>query len=184
MFNAVPRGASILIDIRDVEHDRRQQVIDAVLEGSKEIGKKWKTDTKAELVYAHPPIKGSDMVRTWIDQHVCTCLWDIPAGVPMGSSERLDGQTLDRTQVLDAIRASVEQLGFSSLDVISKPYHDAAIMGTKVPVAMIFVPCRRGLSHHPDEFSSPEQVGAGVKTLALTLAKLAGSTSVDSKSEL
>jgi acetylornithine deacetylase/succinyl-diaminopimelate desuccinylase-like protein len=56
-------------------------------------------------------------------------------------------------------------------------------MGTRVPVAMIFIPCRKGLSHHPDEYSTPEQVGAGVKTLALTLARLAGSDG-DSKSEL
>jgi ureidoglycolate amidohydrolase len=80
-------------------------------------------------------------------------------------------------QVVAAIRRSTEQLGLTTLDVISKPYHDAAIMGTKVPVAMIFIPSKNGLSHHPDEYSSPEQVGDGVKTLALTLAKLAGSKS-------
>ena len=77
-------------------------------------------------------------------------------------------------QVLAAIRKSAEQLGLSTLDVISKPYHDAAIMGVKVPVAMIFVPSKNGLSHHPDEYSSPEQVQDGVRTLALTLAHLAG----------
>lgn len=81
-------------------------------------------------------------------------------------------------QVVTAIRQSAEQLAFSTLDVISKPYHDAAIMGIKVPVAMIFIPSRNGLSHHPDEYSSPEQVGAGVKTLALTLARLAGSANL------
>lgn len=86
-------------------------------------------------------------------------------------------------QILGAIRESTSQLGFSTLDVVSKPYHDAAIMGDKVPAAMIFIPSRNGLSHHPDEYSSPEQVGAGVKTLALTLAKLAGSAS-SNKEEL
>jgi len=63
-------------------------------------------------------------------------------------------------------------------------YHDAAIMGTRVPVAMIFIPCRKGLSHHPDEYSTPQQVGAGVKTLALTLARLAGTAGGGGKSEL
>ena len=77
-------------------------------------------------------------------------------------------------QVLAAIRKSAEQLGLSTLDVISKPYHDAAIMGAKVPVAMIFVPSKNGLSHHPNEYSSAEQVQDGVRTLALTLAHLAG----------
>ena len=62
VYNAVPRGASILLDIRDVDFDRRQQVIDAVLTGAKEIGEKWKTPSKAEVVYAHPPIISSEVV--------------------------------------------------------------------------------------------------------------------------
>lgn len=63
----------------------------------------------------------------------------------------------------------------STMELMSKPYHDAAFMGLVAPTAMIFVPCRGGLSHHPDEYSSPKNVGHGVRTLALTLAKLAGS---------
>ena len=42
------------------------------------------------------------------------------------------------------------------------------------PAAMIFIPCRNGWSHRPDEFSSPGDIERGVKALALTLAKLAG----------
>ena len=41
---------------------------------------------------------------------------------------------------------------------------------------MIFIPCRNGLSHHPDEFAAPEDLERGVKTLALTMARLAGGT--------
>ena len=78
-------------------------------------------------------------------------------------------------QVLSAIRASAKELGVSTLELMSKPYHDAAFMGLVAPTAMIFVPCQGGLSHHPDEYSSPKNVGDGVRTLALTLAKLAGS---------
>ena len=37
---------------------------------------------------------------------------------------------------------------------------------------MIFIPCFKGYSHRPDEFSSPEQLAVGVRVLALTLAEL------------
>jgi acetylornithine deacetylase/succinyl-diaminopimelate desuccinylase-like protein len=37
---------------------------------------------------------------------------------------------------------------------------------------MIFIPCRNGYSHRPDEFSSPEQIGAGVRVLAGVLREL------------
>lgn len=77
-------------------------------------------------------------------------------------------------QVLSAIRDATKQLGVSTAEMMSKPYHDAAFMGLVAPTAMIFVPCKAGLSHHPDEHSSPKNVGDGVRTLALTLAKLAG----------
>jgi acetylornithine deacetylase/succinyl-diaminopimelate desuccinylase-like protein len=38
---------------------------------------------------------------------------------------------------------------------------------------MIFIPCHKGYSHRPDEFSSPEQIKNGIAVLAHTLAKLA-----------
>jgi allantoate deiminase len=43
--------------------------------------------------------------------------------------------------------------------------HDAVMMATAMPVAMLFVRCRAGLSHHPDEFASPEDIGVALKVL-------------------
>jgi N-carbamoyl-L-amino-acid hydrolase len=37
---------------------------------------------------------------------------------------------------------------------------------------MIFIPCRAGVSHRPDEYAAPEAIGRGVEVLALTLARL------------
>jgi ureidoglycolate amidohydrolase len=39
---------------------------------------------------------------------------------------------------------------------------------------MIFIPCRGGVSHRPDEYSSPEQIAIGAHVLAHTLARLSG----------
>ncbi len=38
----------------------------------------------------------------------------------------------------------------------------------------VWPPCSAGLSHHPDEYATPEHMEAGVRTLALALARLAG----------
>jgi allantoate deiminase len=43
--------------------------------------------------------------------------------------------------------------------------HDAAIVSAVVPAAMIFVPSRRGISHSPEEWSSPEDIAAGTAVL-------------------
>lgn len=39
---------------------------------------------------------------------------------------------------------------------------------------MIFIPCRQGWSHRPDEFAAHDDIGRGVEVLALTMARLAG----------
>ena len=56
--------------------------------------------------------------------------------------------------------------------LISRAYHDSLFMAQLCPTAMIFIPCRGGVSHRPDEYSSPEQIRDGVRVLAGTLAKL------------
>jgi ureidoglycolate amidohydrolase len=65
------------------------------------------------------------------------------------------------------------RLGISHQRMISRAYHDSLFMAQICPTTMIFIPCRGGVSHRPDEFSSPEQIGTGVQVLAETLAELA-----------
>ena len=43
--------------------------------------------------------------------------------------------------------------------------HDAVMMATAMPVAMLFVRCRAGLSHHPEEHASPEDIRVALKVL-------------------
>jgi N-carbamoyl-L-amino-acid hydrolase len=57
--------------------------------------------------------------------------------------------------------------------MISRAYHDSLFMAQVCPTTMIFIPCRKGYSHRPDEFSSPQQIERGVRVLAETLATLA-----------
>jgi acetylornithine deacetylase/succinyl-diaminopimelate desuccinylase-like protein len=54
------------------------------------------------------------------------------------------------------------------------------------PTGMIFIPCRNGWSHRPDEFASPEDITNGVRVLALTMAALGeqGGTAGAAHSEL
>ncbi len=75
--------------------------------------------------------------------------------------------------VIEAIEAACTSLGFAHRPLVSRAYHDTLFMARIAPVGMIFIPCRGGVSHRPDEYSTPEQIRRGVETLALTLAQLA-----------
>jgi N-carbamoyl-L-amino-acid hydrolase len=57
--------------------------------------------------------------------------------------------------------------------MVSRAYHDSLFMARLAPIAMIFIPCRNGVSHRPDEFAKPEDIVLGTRILAQALAKLA-----------
>jgi N-carbamoyl-L-amino-acid hydrolase len=76
--------------------------------------------------------------------------------------------------ILAALEHSAQAAGKSHKKMVSRAYHDSLFMARIAPVAMLFIPCRGGVSHRPDEYASPEWIGSGVHVLSRTLAMLAG----------
>lgn len=76
-------------------------------------------------------------------------------------------------RIVAAVRDSCETLGTPYIGMTSGAYHDSMVLGAKVPIGMIFVPSRDGISHHPDEYTAPEELDLGVAVLAGTLERLA-----------
>ena len=72
--------------------------------------------------------------------------------------------------LVGAIETAAAGRGFSCRRMISRAYHDSLFMARIAPSAMIFIPCRNGWSHRPDEYSSPEQIEKGAAVLADVLA--------------
>ena len=77
-------------------------------------------------------------------------------------------------KIVEAIEDACRHLGLSYRQMVSRAYHDSLFMARIAPVAMIFVPCRGGVSHRPDEFASVDAMSKGVAVLAETLRALAG----------
>jgi N-carbamoyl-L-amino-acid hydrolase len=75
--------------------------------------------------------------------------------------------------ILALMEQSAKAAGKSFKKMVSRAYHDSLFMARIAPVAMLFIPCRGGVSHRPDEYASPEWIGSGVHVLARTLAELA-----------
>jgi len=74
--------------------------------------------------------------------------------------------------VINAISKSCQQLGYSSHKMHSGAGHDAQILATRYPAAMIFIPSKDGVSHAVDEYSSPEQIAKGANVLLHTVLHL------------
>jgi ureidoglycolate amidohydrolase len=88
------------------------------------------------------------------------------------SSINADAPATCSSVIIDAIEQSATENGLGYKKMVSRAYHDSLFMARIAPIGMVFIPCRAGVSHRPDEYSAPNEIENGVKVLAATLAKL------------
>jgi ureidoglycolate amidohydrolase len=75
--------------------------------------------------------------------------------------------------IVETVSNICKDRSISFRTMVSRAYHDSLFISRVAPAGMIFIPCRNGYSHRPDEYSSPEQIATGALVLAETLARLA-----------
>ena len=75
-------------------------------------------------------------------------------------------------EVRAALADSCREHGFPFLEMVSRAYHDSLFISPIAPTGMLFIPCRNGYSHRPDEYAAPEDIARGALVLAEALAKL------------
>jgi len=75
--------------------------------------------------------------------------------------------------ITETLSAACAKYKLPFVPMVSRAYHDSLFMSRIVPAGMLFIPCRNGYSHRPDEYASPEDIERGVIVLAETLATLA-----------
>ncbi|GBR51147.1 N-carbamyl-L-amino acid amidohydrolase [Neokomagataea thailandica NBRC 106555] len=85
-------------------------------------------------------------------------IWDAPA---VRFDERCVG----------LVRQAAEQIGLSPYSIVSGPGHDAAYVARLAPTAMIFVPCKDGLSHNEEESITEYEAEAGANVLLGSILK-------------
>ncbi len=75
---------------------------------------------------------------------------------------------------IEAVRGAAARAGLSHLDVVSGAGHDAVYVARTAPAAMIFVPCKDGISHNEIEDAKPEHLTAGAEVLLHAMLARAG----------
>ncbi len=90
-------------------------------------------------------------------------------------SQRQVSERLDRlwnsppvqfaAECVDAVRESANKSGHPMREITSGAGHDAVYVSRIAPTAMIFIPCKDGISHNEAESATPEHVGAGASVL-------------------
>jgi ureidoglycolate amidohydrolase len=74
--------------------------------------------------------------------------------------------------VVEALSSACRKHKQKFLPMVSRAYHDSLFMSRIAPAGMLFIPCRNGYSHRPDEYASPDDIARGALVLAEALATL------------
>jgi len=77
---------------------------------------------------------------------------------------RFPHQPFDASCV-DLVRQAASRLGYAAREIVSGAGHDAVYVARKLPTAMIFTPCKDGLSHNEAESILPAEAEAGCQVL-------------------
>jgi len=90
-------------------------------------------------------------------------------------SQHQVSETLDRlwdsppvkfdAECVEVVRESAKKSNSPLREIISGAGHDAVYVSRVAPTAMIFIPCKDGISHNEIESATPEHVGVGASVL-------------------
>jgi beta-ureidopropionase / N-carbamoyl-L-amino-acid hydrolase len=82
--------------------------------------------------------------------------------------------TVFNPKLVDAVESATRALGYSHRRITSGAGHDACNLANVLPSAMIFVPCKDGVSHNELEDATQADCAAGANALMHTVLALAG----------
>ena len=133
--NAVPSRVKLMLDLRDTDATRREEVLQAVR-------------AEAEAIAARRGVRIAEEAINADEPAVCD------------------------PEILTLLEGICATLGIQHRRLVSRAYHDTSFMARIAPVAMIFIPCKGGVSHRPDEYATPEAISLGVRVLGESLARL------------
>jgi N-carbamoyl-L-amino-acid hydrolase len=87
-------------------------------------------------------------------------------GLEVETSKILDQPPVSfDTDCIACVRDGASAAGLSAREIVSGAGHDAGYVSRVAPSAMIFVPCRGGISHNEAEYAAPEHCAAGAQVL-------------------
>ncbi len=121
-------------------------------------------EVRFSIEFRHPD---TDEIEGLADEfpHMAQCIADeLRLGLQLTELFRMPAQPFDPGCVA-LVRQAAARLGLPSRDIVSGAGHDAVYVARHVPTAMIFTPCKDGLSHNEAESIEPEEAAAGCQVL-------------------
>ncbi len=126
--NVIPGEVTLSIEIRALEMNRIQEVMDRIGQEAEAISAENGTPIELNEFYLSGAAPTDERFRRWVE-------------------------------------SSADELGLTHRRMPSGAGHDAQAVAHFAPMGMVFIPSVGGLSHHPEEYSRPEDIEAGANVL-------------------
>ncbi len=121
-------------------------------------------EVRFSVEFRHPDAAEIDRLAAQFPREASFIARDSGIELTLTELFRMPAQPFD-PDCIDLVRRTASQLGYSTRAIVSGAGHDAVYVARHVPTAMIFTPCKDGLSHNEAESIEPEEAEAGAQVL-------------------
>ena len=121
-------------------------------------------EVRFSVEFRHPSGAEVDAIATSFPQAAAAIAAADGLGWSLTELFRIAPQPFDPA-CIDLVRQATTALGLSAREIVSGAGHDAVYVARHVPTAMIFTPCKDGLSHNEAESIEPSEAEAGAQVL-------------------
>ncbi len=121
-------------------------------------------EVRFSVEFRHPDAAEIERIAAQFPREAGFIARDCGVALTLHELFRIPAQPFDAGCV-ETVRQAAAGLGYSAREIVSGAGHDAVYVARHVPTAMIFTPCKDGLSHNEAESIDPEWAEAGAQVL-------------------
>ena len=121
-------------------------------------------EVRFSIEFRHPDEAELARIAAQFPRDAAFAARDAEVTLALEQRVRIPAQPFD-PECVALVREAAARLGYPARDIVSGAGHDAIFVAPRVPSAMIFTPCRDGLSHNEAESIEPDQAAAGCQVL-------------------
>lgn len=131
------------------------------------------SDVDIRVDFRHPDATALARMRDEVESALRAAAREANVAIQLGDPVRYGGNAFD-ARCMAAIERAAARRGIQTIRMATQAAHDAMVIGRRYPAAMIFCPCRDGVSHNPAEDAEKHRVQASVNVLLDAVVELAG----------
>ncbi|HEY1932509.1 MAG TPA: Zn-dependent hydrolase [Acetobacteraceae bacterium] len=121
-------------------------------------------EVRFSVEFRHPSDAEVDRLDAQFPREAAFIARDCGVELELTTLFKLPAQPFD-PGCIELVRQGAAKLGYTAREIVSGAGHDAVYVARHVPTAMIFTPCKDGLSHNEAESIQPEEAEAGCQVL-------------------